>query len=83
MRKGGDLSRSIMMHEQWLQDGRTIGKLDGERRWLARQLALSGAVPGHGPAGAVADEAELAQLAEAWLSAAERVSAGTRQGARR
>ena len=72
-KKKMNLSRGIMLHEQWIEDGKLIGQLRLKSRWLARQLALAGVRPRQSDV-EVEDSAETERLAEEWLAVAERVS---------
>lgn len=73
MNKKRNLSRDIMMHEQWLEDGRKIGKLTLVAKYLARRLAVLGVHPSGGEFPA-STEAELARLQDAWLAAGNRAA---------
>ena len=72
-KKKGGLSRSILLRDQFLEDGRTIGRLNIKARWLARQLAVSGIMPAYVPDAGRSPE-DVARITEAWLATAERVS---------
>ena len=72
-KKKGNLSRAILLQDQFREDGRTIGRLQLANRYLARQLAQSGIFPDYTPdAGRSADE--VAKLTEEWINTAEIVS---------
>ena len=81
MKKGkNDITRSILYRDQFREDGKTIGRLQREKLWLAHQLAMSGAMPLYTPdAGRSAEEVEV--MAAEWISAAERVIASEQQTA--
>ena len=81
MKKGkNDITRSILYRDQFREDGKTIGRLQREKLWLARQLALSGAMSLYAPDnGRSAEEVEV--MAAAWVAEAERAVASGQQTA--
>ena len=73
MNKKNRIGRSILNRIQFEQDGYTIARLRLQARWLARQLAVTGARPCYTPdAGRGAEE--VAMLEDEWLATAERYS---------
>lgn len=74
MNKKNRIGRSMLNRLQFEQDGYTIGRLQMQARYLARQLAVAGARPCY-PPNAGQDAEDVAALADEWLAAAERFSA--------
>ncbi len=70
-KKKGSMNRSIMMRDQFLEDGRTIGRLGREKQWLARQLAVRGIYPAQ-TADCGQDGVETAMLTELWMQTVEK-----------
>ena len=71
MKKGkGTLSAGLMM-EAWQEDGRTIGRLRLANAWLAERLAELGIRPGEDVEAEPMDAGDVAELARAWMQAAE------------
>lgn len=68
-RKTG-LPASLMM-EAWLEDGAAIGKLKAANRYLAERLAGMGLHPEDDVEAEDVEPAERAELARAWIQAAE------------
>ncbi len=73
MNKKNSIGRSLMNRIQFEEDGKTIGRLQLQARYLARQLAVAGARPCY-PPDAGRDEEDVAALADEWLATAERFS---------
>lgn len=73
MNKKNNISRSLVNRLQFEEDGKTIGRLQLQARYLARQLAVAGARPCY-PPDAGRDEEDVAALADEWLDVAERFS---------
>ncbi len=72
-KKKGNLNRSILLRDQFREDGKTIGKLQLANRYLASQLAQSGIFPEFIPdAGRSAED--VAKLTEEWIITADIVS---------
>ena len=66
----GRLSAGLMM-EAWREDGATIGKLKAANRYLAERLAGMGLHPEDAVEAEDVEPAERAELARAWIQAAE------------
>ena len=66
-----DLNRASLMHEAWIEDGRTIGRLKAAERYLAERLAGMGLHPEDDVEAEDVEPAERAELARAWMQAAE------------
>ena len=73
MNKKNKIGRSLVNRIQFEEDGKTIGRLQLQARYLARQLAVAGARPCY-PPNAGQDAEDVARLAEEWLAVAERFS---------
>ena len=71
MRKKGDLSRAIMMRDQFREDGRTIGRLRLANKFLARRLAELGLHPEDDIEADPLERVDVDALASAWVQAAE------------
>ena len=65
--KKKDLNRSVMLHEAWIEDGHTIGKLKHANAFLAERLAEAGLRPDDCPC----VDMDVPGLAKAWLQAAD------------
>ena len=73
MKKKSSFTRSILLRDQYMEDGRTIGRLNIKARWLAHKLAVSGIMPEYVPdAGRSADD--IARITDEWLAVAENAS---------
>ena len=70
-RKKKGINRAILMHEAWVEDGRTIGKLKAAEHYLAERLAGMGLHPEDAVEAEDVEPAERAELARAWIQAAE------------
>ena len=66
-----DLNRASLMHEAWIEDGRTIGRLKAAERYLAERLAGMGLHPEDAVEAEDVEPAEREALARAWMQAAE------------
>lgn len=66
-RKKKGLNRAILMHEAWVEDGHTIGRLRLAERYLAERLAEAGLRP----EGGEGQDADAEQLTRAWIQAAD------------
>ena len=66
----GNISAGLMM-EAWREDGETIGRLKAAERWLAERLAGMGIHPEDDVEADDVEPAERAELARAWIQAAE------------
>ncbi len=69
MKKNG-FTRSILMRDQFREDGKNIGRLRNQVEWLARRLAEAGVRPGDAPRPS-AGRAETEGLVRAWLGAVD------------
>ncbi len=70
-RKKKDLNRAVMMREAWIEDGHTIGRLRLAERYLAERLAEMGLHPEDAVEAEDVEPAERAELAKAWIQAAD------------
>ena len=66
-----NLNSASLMHEAWIEDGRTIGRLKAAERYLAERLAEMGLHPEDEVEAEAVEPAERAELARAWIQAAE------------
>ena len=71
MKKKKNLSRDAMLHEAWIEDGRTIGKLKAAEAFLARRLAELGLRPDEDVDAGTLAPGEVDELARAWVQAAD------------
>lgn len=69
--KKKDLSRAIMMRDQFREDGRTIGRLRLANKFLARRLAELGLHPEDDIEADPLERGDVDALASAWVQAAE------------
>lgn len=69
--KKKNLNRDIMMHEAWIEDGRTIGRLKAAEWYLAERLAGLGIHPEDDVEAEPVDPAEREELVRAWVQAAD------------
>lgn len=69
-KRKSNLSAGLMM-EAWQEDGRTIGRLRLANAWLAERLAGMGLHPEDDVEAEDVEPAERAELARAWMQAAE------------
>lgn len=69
-KRKSNLSAGLMM-EAWQEDGRTIGRLRLANAWLAERLAGMGLHPEDEVEAEGVEPAERAELARAWIQAAE------------
>ncbi len=67
------VTKTSILREQWLEDGREIGKLKLALRYLARQLALLGARPSGLAAGASSCD-DVDRLQSEWFATGYRVA---------
>ena len=65
------MNRASLMHEAWIEDGRTIGRLKAAERYLAERLAGMGLHPEDAVEAEDVEPAEREALARAWMQAAE------------
>ena len=72
-KKKGNLNRAILLRDQSIEDGKTIGRLQLAVRYLARQLAQSGIFPEYTPDAGRSDE-DVAKLTEEWIITANIIS---------
>ncbi len=73
MRKSRDFMRGVMMHEQWLEDGRKIGRLVASQNFLAQKLAELGVHPSQTFA-PQASQDEIDLLAKKWREAGHKAA---------
>ena len=66
-REKKDLNRNVMLHEAWIEDGHTIGKLRLAERYLADRLAEAGLCPEE----CLCASMDVPELAKAWVQAAD------------
>lgn len=72
-KKKGNLNRAILLRDQFVEDGRTIGRLQLAIRYLATRLAYAGAYPSF-PPNNEKDSKKIAMITAIWIDEAERVS---------
>ena len=72
-KKKGNFNRAILLRDQFVEDGRTIGRLQLAIRYLATRLAYAGAYPSF-PPNNEQDSKKIAMITEVWIDEAERVS---------
>ena len=72
-------SKTNILREQWLEDGREIGKLKLALRYLARQLAMLGVRPSGLAAGASTGD-DVDRLQSEWFAAGYRAADNTCNG---
>ena len=71
--KNKRFSKANILREQWLEDGREMGKLKLALRYLARQLAMLGARPSGLAAGA-SNSFDVDRLQAEWFAAGYRAA---------
>ena len=71
--KNKRFSKANILRDQWLEDGREMGKLKLALRYLARQLAMLGARPSGLAAGASTGD-DVDRLQAEWFAAGYRAA---------